>query len=63
MSARAELLFERLSAGNVGSDSDVFVRLTLDTGERDDGRVNPVDRTVLGPILNLAMPHLPFAMV
>jgi hypothetical protein len=54
-----ELLFENLSIGNVGPDGDVFVRFTINANDRDDGRVHPVDRTVLGPILNLAMPHLP----
>ena len=52
-------LFEQLSVGNVGPDCDVLVRLAPGTNERDDGRVHPVPRTILGPILNRAMPDLP----
>ena len=67
-------LFERSLAGNeaffhglfrpfpfrdVGADGHVLPRFAILSYERDNGRIHPVDRAILGPVLNFAVPNLP----
>src|SRR6266403_4736011 len=58
-----QALFHRLLSplpfGDVGAYSDVLPRFAILSYERDNGRVYPVDRAILGPVLNFAVPNLP----
>src|SRR6266404_3978408 len=52
-------VFGSLAFRDVGTDGDVLARFTIAAQRRDDGRIHPVDRAVLGPVLNFAVPNLP----
>src|SRR5947209_952854 len=52
----AYALLGALALGDVVADGDVLVGLAAGVKERDDGRVHPVDRAVLGAVANLAAP-------
>ena len=54
-----EALLGGLARGDVGADGDVLVRLPAFVQERDDRRVHPVERAVLGAVADLAVPHAP----
>src|SRR5258708_1196988 len=49
-------LFPNLPFRNVRTDRDVLLRFAVATNEWDDGRIHPVDRTILGAVLDLAVP-------
>src|ERR1039458_7968017 len=57
--ALLEQLFGPLALGDIRADSYVLTRLAFRAEERGDGRMQPVNRTILGPVLNLAVPDLP----
>src|SRR5205085_9033180 len=52
----AYALLGALALGDVVTDGDVLVGLAFGVEERDDGRVNPVDRAVFGAVAHLAAP-------
>src|SRR5207249_1838251 len=56
---RPEFILDALALGDVRTDGHVLARLSVLVEERHDGRVHPIIRTVLRPVLDLAMPDLP----
>ncbi len=56
---RRELRFRFLAPRDVAPDRQVLPRLAAFVEERDDRRIDPVDRPVLGAVAKLAAPHLP----
>src|SRR6266567_592241 len=49
----------QLAFRDVSSDGNVLPWFSVRSQERDDGCVHPVNRTVLGPVLNLSVPNFP----
>src|ERR1700747_762752 len=45
-----------LAFGDIRPDSHVLSRLTLPAHEGNNGRINPVNRAVFGPVLDLTVP-------
>src|SRR5579864_4634267 len=54
-----DIFFASFAIGNIGTDSHVLAGFAPLVHEGNDGSVYPVDRAILGPVLNLAVPHLP----
>ena len=54
----AQPFFSGLARGDVVANREVLPRLALRGDERNDGRIDPVDRAVLGAVAQLAAPDL-----
>src|SRR5258708_21151372 len=50
--------FSQLAFRDIRTDPDVLPRFSIPSGEWDDGRIDPVNRTILSAVLNLAVPNL-----
>src|SRR5258708_31719448 len=61
--AGGQAFFQRrsrqLAFRDVRWDGHVLPRLSIPSGEWDNGRIHPVNRAILGPVLDLAVPNLP----
>ena len=51
-------LFRQLLFGDVRSDGNVLLRFSIRSYERNNRRIQPVSRTILRPVLYLAVPNL-----
>jgi hypothetical protein len=51
--------FEPLLCADVGANRDVFLGLAVLAEKRRDGGTHPVQRAILGPIADVAMPDMP----
>ena len=52
----SQLRFDVLPGGDVVSNRQVLARFAVTIEERDDGRIDPVERAVLGAVADLASP-------
>ena len=59
LAAKVFIPLDALSFGDVGTHSDVLLRLAVLPHERGDCRVDPVDRAIPGAIADLGAPYAP----